>query len=187
MNKIRFSLALAVAVTAAAGFTGCVTKAVVTTSANGASITNFVRVPDVARISRLAGGAAQLGSQAWLAKNPNDRRYFVIANESLKGLVDSQNYDPAAFAQALSVLPMKELQGPEGSIIISGALLVWDEALASSTGLNRIELVAATLKKVQEGIQKTLDATAPRTNRSQLLEELNARVHEQGEWHLDRL
>ncbi|MDB6030227.1 MAG: hypothetical protein JWM16_565, partial [Verrucomicrobiales bacterium] len=101
------------------GLSGCVTKPVVSTVPGGGAVTNLTRVPDVERIARVAGAAAELGSQAWLNEHPNDRRYFIVANEALKGLVNSANYDPAAFAQALQVLPMKELRGPQGSIYIT--------------------------------------------------------------------
>jgi hypothetical protein len=146
----------------AMGCSGCVTRPVVTTGADGSSVTNLVKGPDIARISRLSGTAAQLGSLAWLSKNPNDRSYFATANEALKGLINSGNYDPAAFASALQGLPIKELKGSEGSLYISVAIVVWDEAIQSAQGLDRQELVAATLKAVQQGIQRTLDATAPK-------------------------
>jgi hypothetical protein len=132
----------------AMGCSGCVTRP------------DGTKGPDIARISRLSGTAAQLGSLAWLSKNPNDRSYFATANEALKGLINSGNYDPAAFASALQGLPIKELKGSEGSLYISVAIVVWDEAIQSAQGLDRQELVAATLKAVQQGIQRTLDATA---------------------------
>jgi hypothetical protein len=142
-------------------FAGCVNRPQVST-VNGVMVTNFVKGPDIARISRLSGTAAQLGSLAWLSKNPGDRAYFATANEALKGLINSGNYDPAAFASALQGLPIKELKGSEGSLYISVAIVVWDEAIQSAQGLDRQELVAATLKAVQQGIQRTLDATAPK-------------------------
>jgi hypothetical protein len=172
-----FQVALAIGLALALLVPGCATRPVVTTT-NGVTVTNLVQGPDIARISRLSGTAAQLGSLAWLTKNPNDRAYFATANEALKGLINSGNYDPAAFASALQGLPIKELKGSEGSLYISVAIVVWDEALQSAEGLNRQELVAATLKAVQSGIQRTLDATAPK---SELMERLNRL------WERDRI
>lgn len=159
----------------AALVSGCLNKPQITTGADGVSVTNFVKAPDIERIARVTGAAANLGSTAWLVKHPGDRAAFAFANENLKGLINSANYDPLAFANALQALPIKELKGADGSLYVSVAMVLWGEALDSAQGLNRQELVAATLKAVQSGIQKTLDATAPR---SFYLRDLELRLEE---------
>lgn len=143
---------------------GCVTKQVITTDASGNSVTNFVKVADVARISKIAGNAAQVGSLAYLQAKPGDRMYFVLANENLKSLINSSNYDAGALSAALQTLPIKELKGDQGAIAVMTAQMIVEDAFDSARDVvAKREMVAAVLFKVQAGIQKALDATAPRS------------------------
>lgn len=131
---------------------------------NGVSVTNFVNVPDSERISKIAGNAAQVGSFAYLRAKPGDRVYFVLANENLKSLINSSNYDAGALSSALSSLPIKELKGEQGAIVVMTAQMIVEDALDSAKDVvTKRELVAAVLFKVQAGIQRALDATAPRS------------------------
>jgi hypothetical protein len=143
---------------------GCVTQQKITTDASGHSVTNFVKVADADRISKIAGNAAQVGSLAYLKAKPGDRGYFLVANENLKDLINNSNYDSGALSAALSSLPIKELKGDQGVIVVMTAQMIVEDALDSAKDVvSKRELVAAVLVKVQQGIQRALDATAPRS------------------------
>lgn len=114
---------------------------------------------DVERVARIAGAAAQIGSQAYLQKHPDQLASFVVAYEALGALDASGNYEPAAFAAALQNLPIKELQGPDGSVYVSVALVVWDELATQTATVDKTTWVKPVLKSVRAGLGRTLGRT----------------------------
>lgn len=140
---------------AATSFTGCV-------SVGG---TNQL---DVARMAHIAGAAAHLGSAAYLSKNPEARPYFVSAFNALGALDHSANYDPAAFAEALKLLPIRELSGPNGNLYVLAAIIVWDELAQRSINVDRTTWVKPTLIAVRLGIGRAL-GIAPGTKAKGLI------------------
>lgn len=149
--KLNIALSIALLTTmflgvgfiAATSFTGCV-------SVGG---TNQL---DVARVSQIAGLAAQMGSTAYLQKNPEARPYFVVVYNSLGVLDANGNYDPVQFAEALRQLPVRELQGPNGSLYIIAAVFLWDELAQQSVSIDKQLWVAPVLRSVRSGIGRAL-------------------------------
>jgi hypothetical protein len=172
MNKL-----LSVVLLSAVFLAGCINQPKITTGADGKSVTNFVKVADVKKISDIAGRAARTGSHYLIAKDPSSRPAFVIANENLKQLIGSQNYDPVAFSDALQGLHIKDLKGADGILLIEGTVSIVETAIDAATPLTRGELVAATLLKVQAGIQRSLDDTEPPKPRSYYMRSFMSRMH----------
>lgn len=123
---------------------------------------------DVARVANIAGLAAQMGSTAYLQKNPEARPYFVSAYNGLGALDHAGNYDPAAFAEALKLLPIKELSGPNGNLYVLAAVLIWDELAQRSINVDKTLWVAPVLKSVRLGIGRAL-GIAPGTKQRGLI------------------
>src|SRR5262245_15790811 len=95
----------------------------------GCKSTPTDKPPDSARVASIARIAAYTGTRVHLTKSPGDRPYFESARESLASLSAGGNYDPAALSQALSKLPIKELQSTEGALIVGTAVMLYDEAI----------------------------------------------------------
>jgi len=144
-TKLLFSTLI---VSALLFFTGCVTAP------------DGTKQVDYNRVANIAGVAADIGTRAVLAKNPEHRADFAAVEQALNALIDAKNYDPAAFSAALSSLRVRELKGPNGQIIISAAVIIWDEAAQFATGLDQRTLVALTLTRVRDGIHRALASTA---------------------------
>lgn len=148
-RTLLLSLALGLATAGLLPLAGC------KTAADGS------RTVDSDRVSRIAGTAAQLGTTIYLAQHPEQRPSFAAAEQALTALADRQNYDPAAFSAALQGLPINELKGPNGSLYVSVALVVWDEVAAQATGVDKEELVKKTLVAVRDGLRRSLGPPAP--------------------------
>lgn len=161
--KLNIALSIALLTTmflgvgfiAATSFTGCV-------SVGGSNQL------DVARVANIAGLAAQMGSTAYLQKNPEARPYFVASFNALGALDHAGEYDPAAFAEALSMLPIKELSGPNGNLYVLGAILIWDELAQQSVNVDKATWVAPVLRAVRLGIGRAL-GIAPGTKAKGLI------------------
>jgi hypothetical protein len=144
--------------------TGCVNRAVVTTGADGVSVTNFQKVVDVERVARLAGNAAQLGTAWAVVAHPETRGDIEAAVMGLQVLQDGKNYDPAAFAAVMQKLPFITMQGQEGAIYISVGVAIWDEAVQEAEPLLKKELVQAVLPRVLKGMKTGLGQTGAGTS-----------------------
>lgn len=123
---------------------------------------------DVARVANIAGLAAQMGSTAYLQKNPDDRSYFIAVYNGLGALDHAGNYDPAQFAAALQALPIKELSGPNGSLYVLAAIFLWDELAQQSYQLDSKLWVKPVLVAVRAGIGRAL-GIAPGTRQKGLI------------------
>lgn len=122
----------------------------------GCKTVNGKQQVDADRVAMILGQAAQLGTSYYLRAHPDQRQPFVLAEQALTRLVDTQNYDPVAFSDALQRLPVNELSGPNGSLYVSAAIVAWDQVAASATTLDKNELVKKSLIAVTAGLHKAL-------------------------------
>lgn len=130
MKNILAPLALAAAVTLA----GC---------------TTLSTEQKLAVVKTVATEAAYVGASYDLRANPQHQAAFVLTVESLRGLANAGNYDPAAFRAALAGLPA--LHGATGALIDAGATLY-------SVSIGFVDLSSAPyVKAALEGIIAGLD------------------------------
>jgi hypothetical protein len=131
-NKNGILMAMFACAVLAVASIGC--KTVVTTDANGISSTN--KVPDQVAIAIATGAAksaAYLGTKIYLegipprlAGHPNDRPAFETARASVKTLIAAGTFSSGDLSSALQGLPIKELQGGKGTLIVGEAVTLWD-------------------------------------------------------------
>jgi hypothetical protein len=131
-NKNGILMALLLGAVLAFASAGC--KTVTSTDSSGASVTN--KVPDDMAIAIAAGAAksaAYLGTKVYLeglpprlAGHPADRDKFELARSSVKALIAAGTFTSADLAAALQGLPIRELQGSEGTLIVGEAVVLWD-------------------------------------------------------------
>lgn len=84
-----------------------------------------VTVSDAAEVANLA---AYAGAAIHLAEHPEDAPYFRAAVHALDGALASPDWQPATLAEALSALPVTELQGNRGRIYITAGVQLWISA-----------------------------------------------------------
>lgn len=118
------------------------------------------------RAATIAGLAAFTGTSVYLAKNPKDRSYFEAARTAIKALIDSENFDPAALASALQKLPINELNGPNGSIYVSVAVVLWDSLAKDTISIDKAKM-GVLLKRIYEGFDQAIKDAQARTGGNQ--------------------
>ena len=116
---------------------------------------------DINRVARILGVTAETASFIHLRSHPEDRPRFEAARSALSGLDAVGDYSPIRFAEALQALPLRELKGPDGVLIVTGAMVLWEEANAQFGSVSTPEWVKPILQRVQGGIDNALAATAP--------------------------
>jgi hypothetical protein len=162
MNIKLLSLCAAAAMAALALSTGCVTR--VTTGPTGAPITNSV--PDVVKMSAVARSATYLGTSIYLnglgdktrvVPHPEARPQFELVRTSLKTLIAAGTFSAADLTAALQSLPVKELQGSDGTLIVGEAVLLWDEYGQALATLDQSKIFDTYLLPVARAIVAGLD------------------------------
>lgn len=132
---------------------GC--TSVRTVGADGTAVTNSVPDPTILRIT--AQEAAALGGQFWLAEHPENRPEFELARTSLAALIATGNGTPADLQAALAQLPIKQLEGSSGAVIISGAVVLLDAAGRQLVKLDSKQVWSAYVEPVAQGLLAGLD------------------------------
>jgi len=84
------------------------------------------RVPDVQLMQSVAKDASYLGTTFYLRAQPQDRPLFLLARDSLATLIAAGSFSPDQLSQALSNLPIRELKGEQGELIVGAAVTLWD-------------------------------------------------------------
>src|ERR1044071_557823 len=140
--------------------TGCVRMPVV--QPNGVIVTNTV--PDVQQMTAIAKSAAYLGTSVYLnglpprlAGHPGDRPAFVTARSSLGALIAAGNFSAADLTAALQALPVKELQGGEGTLIVGEAVILWDQYGRQLASLDKAQVFQTYILPVAKAIYEGLD------------------------------
>lgn len=155
-NAAAASIWLFILALIAAGF-ALILSGCSTTGAGGpAGATN-----EAARIERIAGVAevaAYSGAGYWLLDHPQDRDKFAAAIAALGAVTG----DPVEFRNALGGLPVKELKGDKGALIVGAAVLLYETEFAQLTHIDQRSAVAVVARHVRAGLARALEQTAPR-------------------------
>lgn len=115
-----------------------------------------VEAARIARMTTVAELAAFTGTSLRLQSHPQDRPLFEASLAALDVLVSDQNYDPAALQGALQKLPIKELQGEQGALILGAALILYDSYARDVVKLDRSIYVLPVINAVRSGISRGL-------------------------------
>lgn len=126
-------------------FAGC------TTTPTGQS------VPDPIVLRTVSQEAAALGGQFWLVSHPENRNEFELARASLAALIATGNGTPADLQKALAGLPIKQLEGSQGAVLISGAVVLLDAAGRQLIKLDSAQVWSAYVEPVAQGLLAGLD------------------------------
>lgn len=117
------------------------------------------KAPDPAVLRVVAMEAAAVGSQMWLANNPDDREKFELARTSLRALIATGNGTPADLRAALISLPIDQLKGQNGAVIITSAVILLDSAGQQITARDSKGIWANYVLPVAQGLDMGLTQT----------------------------
>lgn len=163
--KNKNGMLMALFATALLAFTSTGCKTVTTTDAAGVLQTN--RVPDQLAIDLSAGvarSAAYLGTKIYLeglpprlAGHPQDRQSFELARTSVKGLIAAGSFTSADLTTALQGLPIQELKGAEGTLIVGEAVVLWDQYGRMLASLDKAQAFKTFVLPFAQAIADGLD------------------------------
>lgn len=138
---------------------GCATTGGVATSpGTNATPAELVRAQRIGTVAELA---AFSGTQVWLLEHPADRAYFEASAAALDVLLQSGEVSPEKFSAALSKLPIKELQGNEGTLIVGSTMILYDAFLAEHVNLDANIYLRPIIAGVRSGLGRGLTGSAP--------------------------
>lgn len=87
-------------------------------------------------LAAIAGQAAQIGAQEWLAKHPDHRAAFGLVIDELQRLLKAGETNQAQYATNLNSLPTATLAGPSGELYVTeDRLVVWDAELKKAVAV----------------------------------------------------
>lgn len=90
--------------------------------------------PDrISVLAQIAGQAAQLGAQQWLAQHPEHRDAFNLVIAAINDFVRQGKTNMVEYTELLSSLPTGTFRGDAGELYITDTLVVWDRDLGRST------------------------------------------------------
>jgi hypothetical protein len=149
--------------------TGCKT-ATYQDPGTGLVVTN--RVPDVALMTGVAKSAAYLGTEIYLQGippgvpgHPEARPAFEAARNSLAALVAAGTFSASDLTAALQNLPVKELQGAQGSLVVGEAVILWDEYGQQLANLDKAKVFPTYILPVAQALLDGLNmALGPATS-----------------------
>lgn len=147
---------------------GC-TKTTLSVPSNGTNQVSTVSVPDVQLMCGVAKSAAYLGTSVWLyglppglAGHPQDREAFETARTSIKALIAAGSFTSGDLSAALQALPIKELQGESGTIVVGEAVILWDTYGRQLANLDKTRVFETYLLPVATALCQGLDMALPK-------------------------
>jgi hypothetical protein len=127
----------------------------------GCTTTRTPQTPEqrAQQLAGIANIAAWVGTVEHLKQHPKDRPYFVATEVALAHVLGSTNATPADLAAALQNLPVKELRGPYGAIIIAAVVTISEgvsrEPIEQNVYLRKI------IEAIRDGIKGGLAQDSP--------------------------
>src|SRR5258708_36130060 len=109
------------------------------------------------RLATIAELAAFSGTTYWLSGHPLDRQYFAVSLAALDSLLKDRNYDPQALTAALSSLPVRQLQGDKGALIVSAATILYDGYASEVVNLDKATYIAPVIAAIRNGLFRALN------------------------------
>jgi hypothetical protein len=117
------------------------------------------KIPDPVLLQSVSFEAASVGATFWLQSHPDPetRAQFVLVQASLRTLVSAGSGDLAQLQAALSDLPIKQLSGTNGQVIVGGAVVLIDAAGKQLLKLDSKGIYPHYVQPVAQGVLAGLD------------------------------
>lgn len=110
----------------------------------------------IERIGNVAELAAYTGAALHLVDHPEGAGRIGLAINALDNLASTNGFNAIALSQALSQLPIKELSGEKGHILIGAAVLLYEAELSQLTPIEQPPYVQAVATRVRAGLYRAL-------------------------------
>ena len=115
---------------------------------------------DTALLTTVAKTASYVGTRVWLDSHPQDQAIFMEVERGLRVLIAAGEFDAAELTAVLKQLPVTELRGDTGAVIVDTAVVLWDSYGRKLADLDKQQAfttyVLPVAKAVHEGMQMGL-------------------------------
>lgn len=142
----------------------CLARLVVVLSLAGALLfnsgcTNRPNPPTPAVWQTVAHIAAKDGATIYLLRHPeaNNVAAFALAKSALDLLIADGNFSVTALHSALDKLPVRSLNGPEGSILVDSATVLFLTVTGGQSVIEQRPVVEAVAKGIRDGLADALE------------------------------
>lgn len=119
--------------------------------------------PDIARIAAVSQEATRIGTREAVFDHPEWRSDFVTAQQQLAILAQQQGMTVNDLLRVISQLPVSELSGRTGRVVLDSARLVIVAANWSGVEIVRTEQLRPVAQALSDGIGQGLAEPATRT------------------------
>ena len=99
---------------------------------------------------------AQTGASVRLANHPEDAPRFALAVGALNLLLADGQFSAADLQAALATLPVNELKGDTGTLIIDAAVVVYQLATGGKSPIESAPYVVAAATGIRDGLKAAL-------------------------------
>ncbi len=165
MNKIKSVILLAAM---AAGIL-VLTPGCASTSSGGSPSysTNAVSsTPTMAAMQIAAKSAAYLGAKIAVDKKPNLKPIFEDVQTGLTALIAAGNFSADDLTTLLKKIPVQELQGDNGNLVIGEAVVLWDQFGHQLISLDKADTFKNYVLPVAQAILDGLNMALPKASGS---------------------
>lgn len=134
----------------------CITLLATLFLGNGCGTTDGDRTPDWEVIAKIA---ARRGTVEALRRHPEYRLAFEATATGLDQLLLQDQVDYQQLHQVLAQLPIKELRGDEGALLVADAIDLYDASLGRVLRLNETSRLRPIAEALRDGIRGGLALT----------------------------
>ncbi len=115
------------------------------------------------RIQAVCKLAAATSTVVYVREHPEHRAIFEGVRVSLGFLLDDPNVTPDQLQALLSQLPLKELKGGDGAVVVTAAIVIYDEYVKEHIALENANVywLKPAVLGLYTGLSAGLSATAP--------------------------
>jgi hypothetical protein len=120
-------------------------------------VTQGCRTIDQASLLQLACNVARTsvayGVQVDCNRYPDHKAAWAAGRLALDKILQADNFDPAALRTALAALPLRELQGPQGALVIDTIITVFSAGTDTFLDIKKSPTLYAIGSAVRDGIE----------------------------------
>ena len=115
-----------------------------------------------AMVQAVSFDAASIGAGVDLRDHPDHRALYTVVKVGLDRLIADGTYDPLAFREAVEMLPISELRGENGALIILGAVSIFTLSTGYLDITNSPPLLQAAITGMRDGLAQALQRPGSR-------------------------
>ena len=112
----------------------------------------------LASLATYAELAAYTGAGLDLSSRPANAVHYRVASEALKAALLDPAFSPSTLAATLAKLPVKELRGAKGALLVQPLIVVWQDLSSGALAVDSSTIARTVAAAVVRGFDSALAA-----------------------------